>query len=161
ATLAQSHVVFTSTALVSVAFQNDASAIAFQVFGVNVQSAHGFRLQVRDGVFEVESSDGGQTSCFPQAAVQTVAVGVGVVAGVRINRASTRVVAALGRTTNSNCHGQSQSGELTKFKHFHNELLVNPSVVRKQSFFPYRISSGKATRMVPESHLVLLVWEVL
>ena len=99
--------------------QNDALAAGLQVTSVNVQSAHGFRLQVGAVVLEVEGGDGAQSGFFAHAAVDGARIST--VTGIRIDRARTfaRIVAAFGRTTDSNSHGQSQSGELTEFQHFH------------------------------------------
>ncbi len=86
---------------------------------MNVQSAHGFRLQVGAVVLEVEGSDGTQSGFFAHAAID--GPGISTVTSIRIDRARTfaRIVAAFGGTTDSNSHGQSQSGELTEFQHFH------------------------------------------
>src|SRR5690606_17715131 len=116
-TLAQSHVVLAGAALVGVAFQNDASAVAFQVLGVNVQSAHGFRLQIGAVVLEVEGGDGAQSGFFAQSAVNTATTGV--VAGVRIDGAFARSVAAFGRAANGHGQSQTQSGKFAEFQHFH------------------------------------------
>ncbi|MNJ63523.1 hypothetical protein D3C77_594340 [compost metagenome] len=101
------------------AFQNDASAVAFQVLGVYVEGTHGFRLEVGAVVLEVEGGDCAQSSFFAHAAVNGTSVRT--VASVRIDsaRAFAGIVAALGGTANSDSHGQSQRGELTEFQHFH------------------------------------------
>ncbi|SPO68180.1 protein of unknown function [Pseudomonas sp. JV241A] len=127
-TLAQSHVVFASTTLVGVTFQHDASAVAFQVLGMNVQSAHGFWLQVRAVVFEVEGGDCAQSSFFAQAAVNSASVGT--VASVRIDLALTCVVTAFRGATYSYGHGQSQRSKLTKLQHFHRETPNEPQCVK-------------------------------
>ncbi|MNS44995.1 hypothetical protein D3C72_774530 [compost metagenome] len=127
-TLAQCHVVLTSTTFVGVAFQNNASAVCFQVLGVNVQSAHGFWLQVRAVVFEVESGDSAQSSFFAQGAVNCTSVCA--VTSVWIYRAFTGIVAAFGRATYSYSHGQSQRSKFTKLQHFHRETPNEPQCVK-------------------------------
>ncbi|AOE69859.1 hypothetical protein A7317_23555 [Pseudomonas fluorescens] len=129
-TLAQSHVVLTSTTFVSVTFQNNASAVSFQVFRVNVQSAHGFWFQVRTVVFEVESSDCAQSSFFAQGAVNCTSVST--VTSVWINScAFTGIVAAFRRATNGYGQSQSQSSKLTKLQHFHRETPNEPQCVKQ------------------------------
>src|SRR5690606_18672593 len=94
-TLTQSHVVLASTTLVGVAFQNDTVAGSLQILGMDVQSTHGFRLQIGAVVFEVERSDGAQSSFFAHAAVDGTSVRT--VTGVRIDtsRAFARIIATL------------------------------------------------------------------
>src|SRR5690606_17789413 len=125
-TLAQSHVVLTGTALVSVAFQNDASAVAFQVLGVYVQSAHGFGFQVGAVVLEVESGDSAQSRFFAQAAINSASVGT--VACVRVNSTFASSVAAFGGATYSNGESQGQCSELTEFQHFHHVTPKEPQL---------------------------------
>ena len=124
-TLAQSQVVLAGTALVGVTFQNDALAAGLQVTSVNVQSAHGFRLQVGAVVLEVEGGDGAQSGFVAHAAVDGTRVGA--IASVRVDStgasastsAFTGGVAALGGTAHGDSHGQGQCSELAEFQHFH------------------------------------------
>src|SRR5574344_743008 len=110
-TLAQGHVVFAGTALVGVAFQNDTAAVAFQVAGVYVEGAHGFRLEVGAVELEVEGFDGAQRSFA--AAVEFAAVTgttghAAVKACIGVQGFVAGIVAAFGGTAYCKQQGQGQ-----------------------------------------------------
>ncbi|MNN80597.1 hypothetical protein D3C81_1973460 [compost metagenome] len=95
---------------------------------MNVQSAHGFWLQVRAVVFEVEGGDCAQGGFFAQGTVNSASVGT--VASVRVNSAFASVVTALRGATYSYSHGQSQRSKFTKLQHFHRETPNEPQCVK-------------------------------
>ena len=69
---------------------------------------------------QVERGNGTQSGFFTaHTVVHTCARSACAVTSVRINCTSAGSVAALGRTTNSYGHSQSQRSELTEFQHFH------------------------------------------
>ncbi|MNY29166.1 hypothetical protein D3C86_1631930 [compost metagenome] len=120
------------------AFQDDASAVGLQVAGVNVQSAHGFRLQVGAVVLEEEGGDGAQGGLFTvQAAID--GTGVGAVASVRIDCTFASSITALGGATYGNCHSQSQRSKFADFQHFH---LLKPQCVFKTTCSKQRIETS-------------------
>src|SRR5690606_41938595 len=102
-----------------VTFQNDTVAGCLQVLGVDVQCAHGFRLQVGAVVLEVEGGDGAQSGFFAQAAVDGTSVRTVTGVGIDGSRTFARIIAALGGTADGNSHGQSERSKLTEFQHFH------------------------------------------
>src|SRR5690606_29364490 len=124
-TLAQSHVVLTGATLVGVTFQNNAVALSFQVLGVNVQSAHGFRLQVGAVELEVEGGDGAQSGFFAAQATVSTGGSASAVTGVRVYRAGTGSVTTLGGTTNHNAESDNQSCQFAELDNFHHRLLIN------------------------------------